>query len=268
MTLLVGIRCRDGVVIASDSVATFGDGERYTAGGVEVPKIFRIHEKGVFASTGAVGMAQLISQKMNEVFASAQMHKLSESSVASQISRGVIEATKPYYDNALVYANAGQRKHLSGASCKTLFAVLLADGPRLINFDEIGTPEFSKEIPFIALGSGQGAADPFLCMLNRVLWMGGPPSLVQGKLAAAWTVWHVSKSASGGIGGPLQMAVLTGNASKGGLIEFVDNAGREAHAEMVGNVERAILDAVSAADNPNASVVPAMPAPPEPPQPK
>ena len=63
MTAVVGIRCKDGVVIGADSSATFGDGggprgviEQSTSRKIEI-----IGESVIVAGTGAVGHMQRFS---------------------------------------------------------------------------------------------------------------------------------------------------------------------------------------------------------------
>ena len=62
MTAIVGIRCKDGVVIGSDSSATFGDGvgrgviEQLTSRKIQI-----VGESVIVAGTGAVGHMQRFS---------------------------------------------------------------------------------------------------------------------------------------------------------------------------------------------------------------
>lgn len=61
MTLIVGILCKDGVVMASDSAASFGANGMMTIGQQETRKIVRINDHILFTSTGAVGISQLVA---------------------------------------------------------------------------------------------------------------------------------------------------------------------------------------------------------------
>jgi hypothetical protein len=93
--------------------------------------------------------------------------------------------------------------------CKSLVAVAVKKEPQLFQFDYGGAPErASEKLPFISLGSGQSMADPFLAFLKRILWKDRRPTMAEGRLVAAWTIRHVSQTAFGGIGGPIQLASL------------------------------------------------------------
>src|SRR5437867_6343588 len=60
MTLVVGIKCSDGVVVAADSAATMGDGFTRTIGQQEVTKVHQLGQGGIFAATGSIGIAQVL----------------------------------------------------------------------------------------------------------------------------------------------------------------------------------------------------------------
>ncbi len=48
----------------------------------------------------------------------------------------------------------------------------------------------TPELPFISMGSGKSSADVFLGFLKKVYWPSKQPTLVEGTLAAYWTVQH------------------------------------------------------------------------------
>lgn len=64
MTSIIGIRCRDGVVIGADSAATSSDGSGQVRT-IEIPtqrKIEIIHGKIVIATTGSIGYSQRFAE--------------------------------------------------------------------------------------------------------------------------------------------------------------------------------------------------------------
>jgi len=75
---------------------------------------------------------------------------------------------------------------LGTTACKFLVGIGLRESACLFQFNEVGAPEEVAEIPFVAFGSGQPIADPFLGFLNRVLWTGRKPTVAEGRLAAIW----------------------------------------------------------------------------------
>ena len=58
MTVLIGVLCKDGIVIGADSSVTFGDGCSQTIEQPDVEKIKIIKDKIIVAGTGSVGLGQ------------------------------------------------------------------------------------------------------------------------------------------------------------------------------------------------------------------
>jgi hypothetical protein len=91
----------------------------------------------------------------------------------------------------------------------TVVALPVSKQPCLFQFDEKGSPEEATvDLPFVAVGSGQGIADPFLAFLRRLFWPEGLPSLADGIFAALWTLKHAIETAPSGIANPKQIVVL------------------------------------------------------------
>ena len=66
MTLIIGILCKDGVVIASDSMATFGKEGIPTIGQQEVRKVHKLADALLYSSMGAIGMSQVIADELKK----------------------------------------------------------------------------------------------------------------------------------------------------------------------------------------------------------
>lgn len=209
MTLIVGIQCSDGVVLASDSAATFGDGRASTIGQQEVKKVRVLSNSVLYSSTGAVGMSQLIAADFEAGWAQNRYKNLSTpEEMMNAVGLRISEIVMPYLKSAALthpfVQNAGT------SLCKTMFAIPVKQKPHLFQFDFNGSPEMSSnELPFVALGSGQPIADPFLALLKRLLWNRTAPTLPEGKLVAAWTIQHCAQTNPGGVGGEVQLATLT-----------------------------------------------------------
>ena len=60
MTLIIGVKCREGIVIGSDSLETFGTGIEQEVSN----KIEYLARDALIASAGAVGLIQLIKEKL------------------------------------------------------------------------------------------------------------------------------------------------------------------------------------------------------------
>lgn len=210
MTLIVGILCRDGVVMASDSAATFAASGLKTIGQQQIPKILDIFNQVLYSGTGAVGISQIIANEIKVGWEKGEFgHTKSPEEVMDRIGKKIATLITPYLQTAnLTRQLVGD---VSSSLCKSLVAMPVKNTPCLFSFDFNGAPERSTaDLPFIAMGSGQQIADPFLAFLKRLLqWEKNPPTLGEGRLAAAWTINHVVLTNPGGVAGPIQLATLS-----------------------------------------------------------
>jgi hypothetical protein len=232
MTAIVGIRCKDGVVIGADSSATFGDGhalrtiEQQTGHKLEI-----IAEKLIVAGTGYVGHQQRfceVARKLwtdkalkdvsaiqgAKVLASAGINDFAQTTPAPHLATGV-----PYA--ALVAYPAG------GQPC-------LCELPGRAGFQpEVKQPD---DLWFASAGSGQPITDPFLAMLREVFWHDGPPNVQGGIFTAYWALKHACDLNPGGIKEPIDIAVLE---FKKGQLEARKLAKEELdeHANVVGDAK-------------------------------
>ena len=244
MTLIVGIKCKDGVVVAADSAATMGDGVVHTLGQQEVKKVHELGSGGVFAATGSVGMAQLLRDRLGRWCDANLTRAQSGLEAMGSLSNEIRSCVLPQLQaSAASVPLVGNHAAASTAVCKTLVAVVVRKQAHLFQFDHSGAPELAtRELPFVSLGSGQPIADPFLAFLRRVLWGVREPTVADGRLAAAWTVYHVCKTNPGGVGPPVQMATLRAAEDGRPVLEFTSD---QEHLEAVIAAEAALRDHVS-----------------------
>jgi hypothetical protein len=212
MTLIVGILCKDSVVLASDSAATFSSGSIPTIGQQEMRKLRRVNENILYTSTGAVGISQLITQKLKALWDGKRFSGLkAPEEVMDLIGKEIVQLIVPYLQSANL------QRPLTGEAnsslCKSIVAIPVNSKPCLFSFDFNGAPEQNTpDLPSISLGSGQPIADPFLAYLRRLLWSGAEPTLPEGRFAAVWTIEHVRRTNPGGVAGEIQLATLAGLA--------------------------------------------------------
>ena len=237
MTVLVGIRCLDGVVIASDSAATFGSNGSMTIGQQEVQKVSIIADSIAYAGTGAVGISQLIINTIGKRWVAKSFSGVrNPDDMMNEIGKAIGELVAPYWQTAQI------QRHLTGDAsaslCKSLISVPVNKRFELFQFDFNGAPERATDrLPFVALGSGQVIADPFLALLKRLLWPDTEPTLAEGRLVAVWVIDHVRRTNPGGVGGPIQLAVLT---NEGQNVEILAADRVNEHMQAVD----AVLDAI------------------------
>ncbi len=219
MTVVVGILCQNGVVMAADSAATFSTGTLATIGQQPTRKLVRINNNILYSSTGAIGISQIIADAVKTLWEGDKLkgNKTAEM-VMDIVGRRINELVLPYLSSAHLQQAVG----VGGgtAVCKSLISMPAEKKACLFQFDANGSPERSTpELPFVSLGSGQPIADPFLALLKRLLWNDTEPTLAEGRLAAVWTIDHVRRTNPGGVGGEIQLATLEG---KSGSLPTVD----------------------------------------------
>ena len=198
MTLLVGIRCTDGVVVAADSASTFvgGSGEHTITHPVR--KIDIVAGKVIVAGTGAVGLGQRFHAVVHDLYEKKQL-KGGHLDWVKKMATGTIA------DFSETHVRQGQ------------FGALVAfANKRSGHLCEFAIADFQPEMKedkcwYVSMGSGQSLADPYLALMRLTFWRDGPPNLQGGTFAAAWVMRHAIEVAPGLIALPISIAVLSGD---------------------------------------------------------
>lgn len=195
MTAIVGLFCSDGVVIGADSSSTFSSGTEAT---IEQPteKICVIEGRVIFAGTGEVGLNQRFEAVLKGLVAGGQ--KGTSLDICKDISRHAI----------MDFAHTGIG--VGGIGFGALVAFPVSHKPHLCEYAlRSFQPEMKTEKHwFASMGNHQKITDAFLGYLKDVFWPTKPPSLQDGVFAATWTLEHVIALNTGGINGPIRIAVL------------------------------------------------------------
>ena len=246
MTLLVGINCKEGVVIGADTSATFISSQPT----IQQPmhKISVVEGKVVVASTGAVGQSQRLVSAVRQLWKGGKL-------AADPISVGKIVSQA-------VLADFGQSmSHLPHllVNKQLQFGALLAyvhqKKAYLLEFEpQSFQPEVKDDrLWYVSLGAGQAIADPFLALMRRCFFRDGPPSLATGRLAAAWTLHHTCEVHPGGVKDPFHLAEIEG--VKGNANELDEDAMAE-HQEMIRTCYSYLEALPTVLADPSASVDP------------
>ena len=199
MTSIVGILCTDGVVIGSDSSATFGPApgmptieQRYD------DKVQVVNNDIIIATTGQVGLAQRLEAVVEQVSKDRLQKPKSYADVAKAITTGALTD----FQNTLT-----QKLELSAFA-----AYAVNEIPWLCEFLAGAgfQPEFKKRhaLWFTTAGNHQTITDAFLGFLRDTVWKDGAPTVEEAILAAVWTLQHVCDLNTGGVKEPLHIAVL------------------------------------------------------------
>lgn len=245
MTLVVGIKCTDGIVLAADGAATVGSMGQNIAQ-QPTKKLSIIRDRIVMGVSGPVGLGQLLNGKMGtmwdgNIFSSRRPHE-----AMSLISTGFREYILPELRAAQVAGGTIGNAALNSAISTSLVAMPISGELCLFQFDQQGSPEQStNELPCVSIGSGQPIADPFLALLRRVFWSDHQPPMNEGLFAAVWTVDHAIKVSPGGIAEPMQVIKMQ-LRDREVVIEELTAAQLAEHKEAARNAEQAMAESLSA----------------------
>ena len=221
MTLILGIRCGDGIVLGADGSATLGALGAQTARQQSVRKLKIIHGRIVFGLSGPVGLGQLLGAHVEEAHNKGHLqHRVEQ--VAEHLRGAFWKLIEPEMRSATVSQPVvGPQAAASSAVCSTIVALPVLGQPELLQFNHQGSPEIAtEELPFVAIGSGQPIADPFLAFIRRVVWCMRPPTIQDGILAAVWTLRHAIETNPGGIAEPMSIVVLKREKDQKGKDDF------------------------------------------------
>jgi hypothetical protein len=246
MTAIVGVLCRDGLVIGTDSSMTFGSGmgDKTIEQPAEKLKIYS--DAIIVAGTGQVGLGQ----RFGHVVESAYAEKLFLGT-----SHYVKVGTELCKRTIADFGSTGVKMGQYGA----LVGFALGDKPHLCEFPVSDfQPEFKTEIMwYCSMGSGQPITDPFLAFMREVFWKGSLPAVQDATFAVTWTLDHAVQVNPGGINGPVRIAVLERHASKF-RARVLDNADLEEHRQNIEQAKERLrtFSASQSADAPNTPEIP------------
>ena len=197
MTSLVGILCRDGVVIGADSSVTHVQEGQIVIPTIEQPyeKIQIVDNHIIVVGTGQIGLGQrflaIVSEAWNKKSFQNDAITVGKILSANAIKDFVSTNARPNSFGALVAFPAEHSTHL------TEFAVS--------DFQ----PEMKTEkMWFSSMGSAKHITDTFLAFLREVFWPKGQPNIYGGTFATKWTLDHAVAINPGGVNGPVRIAVL------------------------------------------------------------
>lgn len=195
MTIVVGVLCKDGVVIGADSSATFAAGQLRTVE-QETKKIDIIADKIIVAGTGQIGLGQRFCFQVEQAWSNGKFKSKAPIEMATQMCQLGIQ------DFASTHVDKGQ------------YGALVAfPAAHKINLCEFSTTDFQPELKterlwYASMGSGQPIVDPFLGLMRDVFWAAGPPTCQEATLIITWALVHTIKVNPGGVNGPIQLASL------------------------------------------------------------
>lgn len=237
MTVLVGIYCKDGIVIGSDSSTTFSAGSVRT---IEQPtdKIDIIGNRIIVAGTGQVGLGQRFCGVVKSALTDKIFEHNSELSIMKEL------CTRGINDFASTQAQMGQ------------YGALVAYVTNKKHYlCEFSVKDFQPELKtnriwYVSMGSGQLIADPFLGFIREVFWTDGPPNLRDATFAVTWTLSHAINLNPGGIKEPISIAILEKNNIGDYHARIIDNNELSEHKQHIDDLVSLLRDHQKQLHNP------------------
>ncbi len=239
MTVIIGLKCSEGIVLGADGAATLGTMGLHT---IVQPtaKLSLIETKAIFGFSGQVGLSQLFYDRACATCAAIQNIGLPE--VCRRLRDSFLKDASISFQVAALARNVVGVVAAENVASQTLVALSVQGQPELIQFDYQCHPEWTTaELPFVSIGSGEAIADPFLAWIRFVFWRRRLPTLAEGRFAVYWTLTHAIRTAPGGIGPPIQMATLERTQDSLTARELSEAELKE-HGEAISEYEDAIKE--------------------------
>lgn len=234
MTLIVGVLCQGGVVLGSDGAATLGNLSETTTR-QPTRKLLSISDRVILGVSGPVGLSQLFEDRIktlgNEL---AGTKTKTVADAMRKLSTAFQKDVTPAFRSAESAAPViGQARASIQAISSSVVALVIQRQPTLIQLDQQCSAEAaSRDLPFVAIGSAQRTADPFLALIRRVFWKDQLPSVADGAFAVTWTFHQAIETSPGGVAEPMQLMVLDKDGTRELSVAELDG-----HRQMVDGVE-------------------------------
>ena len=246
MTLVVGIFCTDGIVVAADRQATHGALGQPTVA-QPMTKVQVIGTDTLFAASGHVGLAQQLAEvigRKRKDFDNQAYH-----GAIKHVQKDFRELIDPALNTAGLAARVyGQQVAMVPATCGCLLGAPFKKDLKLVEISPQASVELmTAQMPFITLGSGKGTADSFLGFLRDVYWSDRQPKLREGTLAAYWTVKHAIDMKIQGVGFAVDVFELTkpGTVPKARQLEDAELQEHDEFIKSAKDAMRSVGEALS-----------------------
>lgn len=241
MTLIIGIKCKDGIVMGAGGAATLGVMCQRTIL-QPMKKLSTIDNKIIFGSSGYVGLSQRFKGEIENLWQERKLSDKKPYEAMVKIKEVIWQHAQMELNTANIARQTLGNSTISSAICLTMIALPISRSPCLFQFDQQCSPEeATNDLPFISIGSGQPVADPFLAFLRRVFWKDQAPSIADGIFATLWTLRHTIEINPGGVAEPVQIVVLENKNGDFQTRELL-NTELEEHYEAIAAAENSLLN--------------------------
>jgi len=249
VTLIVGIKCSDGVVIGADGAATLGSFGQQTAR-QSVKKLTILEEQIIVGVSGFTGLSYRLAAEFQALWTDKKLSGKKPAEALTIVRDKLWAILKTELEAAATAKQVIGQPAIASAVATTLVALPLMKEACLLQFDAQGAPDIAThDLPFAAIGLGQATADPFLAFLRRVFWPDRSPNWREGVLTVLWTLDHAIKTMPGGVADPVQVAVLRQQDDRYRASELT-REDLEEHRQAISAAEKTLSDYLCALHRP------------------
>ncbi len=227
MTAIVGILCKDGVVIGCDSARTID-------GIVEQPaeKLKIIGKSIIVAGTGDVGYINRHLNTISDMWEN-ELFEPKENETQFDIANRISYLTLSEFYKSNFYVNTNQSQTIiNNFNVGSLIAFPYLDKFYLcqIQSQTIQPLIYDSNYWYCSMGSGCLITDPFLGFIREVFWNENKlPTLIEGIFCVYWALSMAIKINTGGVNGPIHVATLTKSSNGFMAKELSEDELREHH---------------------------------------
>lgn len=221
MTLIIGVKCLDGIIFGADGVVTDA-----TIKLKPYKKIKVISDNIVVACSGSNSISQRLEEAIKfysqrQTQPTPGMAYYQVSGALQNLLSSVLKKDWEIFQTAKLTFGEQINQNLDFG---LIMALPVLEDYHLLHFDFLCQPyEIKEELPFYSIGCGKNNADPFLAFIWRVIWNKKMPTLQDAFDAVLWTLIHVIEIAPYAIDEPIQIMRIAKSDGQY-LIDDVDNS--------------------------------------------
>ena len=198
MTVIVGVRCTNGVVVGSDSAMTFGAGPGMVTIEQQHPnKISIVRERIIVAGTGQTGLGQRFIYEVEKLWENNEIRNSPTVEIGRKLSEAVV---KNFSSTKAPRGEFGALVALPVNNVAELVEIQMSD---------LQPDVKTGDVWYASMGAGQSIADPLLGFVREAFWRtGAPKNLREGVFASTFVLKLACSMSPFGVAPPLQMAML------------------------------------------------------------
>ncbi len=210
MTIMIGVLCKDGLVIGSDGLSTL----TYSGGSTisqKAKKLEIIDNQMVYGLTGYIGLGQIFIEEIKNTINGKDLLRDRPMNIILNIRK----ALSISFEDIVNMTNKAipSLGNAIGGNVKSnsIGGFLTSNGPTLFHFNEQLIPTIIKpETPFHSIGCNDQLTDSFMANINRLCWNGTLPTVKEGILSVIWGI-NKAIELNPMLGHPIQIIKLENN---------------------------------------------------------